>query len=158
MPYPASQIAYAFVVKGIEENNPVTQMKLQKMVYFAHGYHLAKFDDPLIVEDFEAWKYGPVVRSIYHSYKLFGSERIEKTNWILDIDRKKDLSSLDVHARETIEYTWKVTSGMSAYILSNWTHEINSPWSNTFKNSLFGIAIDNDEIKNYFKELIFKSA
>ena len=82
MPYSASVIAYAFVQKGIEEGKFVTQMKLQKMVYFAHGYHLARYNEPLIREEFEAWKFGPVVPSIYQSYKLYGSDMIIDTGLI----------------------------------------------------------------------------
>ncbi|MGN6477898.1 MAG: Panacea domain-containing protein, partial [Flavipsychrobacter sp.] len=63
--YPASVIAYAFVIKGIEEGNPVTQMKLQKLVYFANGIYLAQGYGPLIKESFQSWEYGPVVPEIY---------------------------------------------------------------------------------------------
>ena len=51
MAYSASLIADALVKRGIKEGRPVTQMKLQKMVYFAHGYHLAKYGDAQIQEE-----------------------------------------------------------------------------------------------------------
>lgn len=54
MAYAAALISFAFVKRGIMEGKPVTQMKVQKMVYFAHGYHLAKYGTPLITEGFEA--------------------------------------------------------------------------------------------------------
>ena len=64
--YSSVLIAGQFVNLGVKENNPVTQMKLQKMVFFAHGLHLALNNgDPLIREKFLAWKFGPVVPTIY---------------------------------------------------------------------------------------------
>ncbi len=48
-------------------------MKLQKMVFFAHGYHLAKYGEPLIKDEFLAWKFGPVVLTIYDQYITFGN-------------------------------------------------------------------------------------
>ena len=39
----------------------ITQLKLQKLVYYADAWFLANFDEPLIKEDFEAWAHGPVV-------------------------------------------------------------------------------------------------
>ena len=82
MAYPASLIAQLFVKKGIEEGNPITQMKLQKVVYFAHGLYLGSQRKPLIKESFQAWKFGPVVPDIYHTYKLYGSAPITDTDWI----------------------------------------------------------------------------
>jgi uncharacterized phage-associated protein len=67
MAYPASLIAQLFVNRAIKEGNPITQMKLQKMVYVAHGLYLASHNEPLIKENFQAWRFGPVVPDIYHT-------------------------------------------------------------------------------------------
>jgi uncharacterized phage-associated protein len=48
---------------------PSSQRKLQKLVYYCEGWHLAYFDRPLILVDFEAWVHGPVVRSLWNHYK-----------------------------------------------------------------------------------------
>lgn len=119
MAYPAALIAYAFSRKGIEEHNFVTQMKLQKMVYFAHGYHLAKYKEPLILEFFEAWKFGPVVQSLYSIYRSFGISYITEAN---DRGFEKQLNILADTAKDAIAYTWNVTKRLSASALSNWTH------------------------------------
>src|SRR5215469_2786509 len=107
MSYPASLIAYAFVKRGIDDGNPVTQMKLQKLVYFAHGLHLASYNEPLISEKFQAWKYGPVVPAIYRDYKLYGSSPILDTDLLFistnlsDPDEKLEL--IDGKARRSID-------------------------------------------------------
>lgn len=65
MPYQANIIANFFVKKAQEEQIPLTLMKIIKLVYIAHGWHLAHKKSPLISEPVEAWPYGPVVPSVY---------------------------------------------------------------------------------------------
>jgi len=50
----------------------ITQLKLQKLVYYADAWFLANFDKPLIKEDFEAWAHGPVVPALYAKYRSHG--------------------------------------------------------------------------------------
>ncbi|HEX8314816.1 MAG TPA: type II toxin-antitoxin system antitoxin SocA domain-containing protein [Flavisolibacter sp.] len=153
MAYPASIIAQAFVQKGIDEGNFVTQMKLQKMVFFAHGYHLAKYGEPLVSEKFEAWKFGPVVQDIYQTYKLYGSDPIMDTYFLPKPPADARQKQLSEAALEAIEYTWKVTKPLSANQLSYWSHVDGSPWAAVYdpaKNS----AIPNESIKEYFQKLL----
>ena len=56
----------------------VSPMKLQKLVYFAHGWHLAIHNRPLVNEQVEAWKFGPVFSDLYHQIKSFGNEKIDR--------------------------------------------------------------------------------
>lgn len=55
----------------------MTNMKLQKMLYYEQGFHLAYFETPLFDEDIEAWQYGPVVPSVYRHFKNFGRNGLE---------------------------------------------------------------------------------
>jgi uncharacterized phage-associated protein len=157
MPYSASAIAYAFVKKGIEEESYVTQMKLQKMVYFAHGYHLAKYNEPLIKEEFEAWKFGPVVQSIYHDYKLYGSDAIIDTGLIAEDGDKLEAEDLNSAAVDAIEYTWQVTKHLTASQLSRWSHLDGSPWAQVYSERQYSIPIKNTAIKEYFEKVLLSS-
>ncbi|MDB5205075.1 MAG: hypothetical protein JWR72_150 [Flavisolibacter sp.] len=157
MPYPASAIAYAFVKKGIEEENYVTQMKLQKMVYLAHGYHLAKYNEPLISEEFEAWKFGPVVQSIYQDYKLYGSDAIIDTGLIAEDEVKLETVKLSGTAIDAIDYTWQVTKHLNASQLSRWSHLDGSPWAQVYSEHQYSIPIKNTSIKEYFKKVLLSS-
>jgi uncharacterized phage-associated protein len=56
----------------------VTPLKIQKLVYCLHGWHLATRDSPVVGELFEAWPYGPVLSSIYHEFKKNGKNSIEE--------------------------------------------------------------------------------
>jgi len=155
MPYPATLIAYAFVKKGIEEGNPVTQMKLQKMVYFAHGYHLVKYGKPLLEEEFEAWKFGPVIPSIYQAYKLYGSQPILDVTLISGLPELEiQLANLDAKALDSIKYTWTVTKNIDALSLSAWSHSEGSPWAEAFKPNIHSIPIKNEKIEEYFSGIL----
>ena len=153
--YPASLIAYAFVKRGIIEGKSVTQMKLQKMVYFAHGYHLAKYNNPLIEEEFQAWKFGPVIPSIYQTYKLYGSDPITDLRLIADITTlEAGLTTLDLAAIDSIDYTWDVTKDLSAADLSAWSHTGGSPWAEAYKPNVNSIPIKNNKITEYFTGIL----
>lgn len=156
MAYPASVIAYAFVKKGIEEGAYVTQMKLQKMAYFAHGYHLAKYGQSLVEEEFEAWKFGPVVQSIYQDYKLYGSDSIIGTGLISSGVKKLEEAELNEAAKDAVEYTWKLTKNLSASQLSKWSHRDGSPWAEVYEEGFVSNPIKNETIQEYFKRILSK--
>lgn len=156
MAYPASLIAYAFVKKGIDEGKFVTQMKLQKLVYFAHGYHLAKYGVPLIKENFQAWKFGPVVPEIYNDFKLYGSKLITDTASFTPSDTYKQRSLLNSESIDSINYTWEVLKDFSAMALSYWTHQPQTPWSKVYDPDQKSTPISNEEIKNYFEGLLIR--
>lgn len=72
----AKKIAY-FLLKLAEQNDiPLSNMELQKLLYFAQGKFLAKYGKPLFEEDMQAWKYGPVVPEAYQEFRRFGSSPI----------------------------------------------------------------------------------
>lgn len=155
MSYSASLVAYAFVRKGIEEGRPLTQMKLQKMVYFAQGIHLALYKEPLVKETFQAWKYGPVIPVIYHTYKYYGSSPINDTEWVLTLhEDEMTLSLLNDNARESIDYTWDLLKDTNAVKLSNWTHTDGSPWAKNYSEGINETFIPNDDIRHYFEQFL----
>ena len=61
----AQDVANFFIGRFQEAQDPVTNLKLQKLLYYAQGWYLAFFDEPLFDERIEAWLHGPVVPPIY---------------------------------------------------------------------------------------------
>jgi uncharacterized phage-associated protein len=120
------------------EEADITAMKLQKLLYFAHGFHLAVFGAPLIGENFEAWKHGPVVKDIYETFSTFGKKHIK-------YDGSPNLS-IDTKSIQLIRDTFKVYNRYSAGQLSKITHLKGTPWDG--KNNYE--VISNEEIKTYF--------
>lgn len=157
MEYSASNIAAAIVQKAIDEGKPITQMQVQKMVFFAHGYNLAKRDLPLIKEEFQAWKFGPVVPIIYNDYKLYGKYPISSFDMVWSYN-VKHLENLGEDALDAISYTWKATNHLSATELSAWTHKNGSPWHEVYNPHDLSIPIKNSRIKLYFEGFIYGQA
>ena len=59
-----------------KRNYSLSNLKLQKLLYFVQAYFLIKFNEPCFAEDIEAWDFGPVVPVAYHVYKRFGAGEI----------------------------------------------------------------------------------
>lgn len=68
----ASEVAKWFLAKAHQDKKKVTNKKLQKLLYYAQGWHLANFQCPLFPETIEAWIHGPAIASVYHEYKSYG--------------------------------------------------------------------------------------
>ncbi|MFM6174756.1 MAG: Panacea domain-containing protein [Sphaerospermopsis kisseleviana] len=73
------EVAKYFIRLAHETGSFISNLKLQKLVYYAQAWHLALFEQPLFNEDFEAWIHGPVVPELYHYYKKFGWRNISIT-------------------------------------------------------------------------------
>lgn len=72
----ALQAANTFIKLANDMEQPLDQLKLQKLLYLAQGVSLAAFDEPLFLEDIEAWRYGPVVPIVYRASKVYGRDPI----------------------------------------------------------------------------------
>src|SRR5882724_82988 len=70
-------IANYFIKKARESGAEMTPMKLIKLVYISYGWYLAFANKPLINEKVQAWKYGPVVPSVYQEFKKFYKGQID---------------------------------------------------------------------------------
>ncbi len=129
MPYDARTVANYFLELADHDHIPVGPLKLQKLVYLAHGWHLVFFGRPLIKNDVEAWRYGPVVPALYREFKEFGASPITRRA------RGFDTDTLDEDAKRLIDAVWNKYKMLSAAQLSAITHERNSAWDMTLRNS-----------------------
>jgi uncharacterized phage-associated protein len=65
------EVADYFIWLAKDTGSFVSNLKLQKLVYYAQAWHLAIHDVPLFAEDFQAWVHGPVIPELYQKYKAF---------------------------------------------------------------------------------------
>ncbi|MDY7013941.1 MAG: DUF4065 domain-containing protein [Cyanobacteriota bacterium] len=63
------EIADYFIWLANETGSFISNLKLQKLVYYAQAWHLALYQTPLFEEDFQAWIHGPVIPELYQKYK-----------------------------------------------------------------------------------------
>jgi len=69
----ALETANYFLSLAAEQGDELSQLKLQKLCYYAQGYHLAMRGRPLFDEPIEAWEMGPVVRDLRRHFASYGS-------------------------------------------------------------------------------------
>lgn len=133
-------------------NYHITPMKLVKLVYIAHGWHLGITDNALIDENPEAWKYGPVVPRIYHEFKKFGKNPI-KTGKIINLDHE-----LPLNKREFLDKIWDVYGRFTAIQLSDKTHQPGTPWYIVWHNNrgrtTESLQIPDNLIRDYYKRML----
>jgi uncharacterized phage-associated protein len=171
MVYDPKAIANYFLKVAEEQGEPLTPMKLQKLVYYANGWHLAINDEPLINEQVEAWSYGPVVPSLYHEFRRFGDQAITEQafDMVTESDDPWEMALVRLEptiddrpnhadfARAFLDRIWETYSGYSAIQLSNETHRPGSPWDTVRKQYNGAIPkrtdIPSDLMKEYFRAL-----
>src|SRR3977135_2921517 len=78
MSFDAKAVANFFLDLAKAEGQPLTPMKLQKLVYYPHGWRLGIVGKALLNEQIEAWEFGPVIPSLYHEFKEFGDQPITR--------------------------------------------------------------------------------
>jgi uncharacterized phage-associated protein len=116
-------------------------LKLQKLLYYVQGFHLAAFSVPLFKEKLFAWQYGPVVKEIYYKYKENGSFGIEPPRKEISVVQLFD----EEGAYELFLDVLNVYGQYSAIKLMNLTHQ-ELPW----KNTKIDEEISHEKLKEYF--------
>ena len=147
----ALDIAKYFIWKSNKESKPITNKKLQKLLYYAQAWHLILKEKPLFDDDIEAWIHGPAISSVYHKYKMYGFNPIlEKVSE----DNIKDLPSKDV-----LDSVWVVYGKFDGDYLEQLTHN-EKPWQMAreameMNKNLRGI-ITKEALLNYYSSLLLK--
>ncbi len=153
--FPVKQVANSFLQRDFTNGvASTTPMKLQKLVYLTHGWHLALHDAPLINEKFEAWPYGPVEDELYHIFKGYRNTPITDyaKSWVGNEEKAfvvadKFTSFSDVFNKVVNKYIH-----FSALQLSALTHQSGTPWSITRVSNK--TTIPNDLIRDHFRGLV----
>jgi uncharacterized phage-associated protein len=143
--FEADKIADYFINLGIINDTPLTNMKLQKVLYLANGIHLAVTGKSLLKDQIEAWKYGPVVRSVYDRFKGWVDKPITSPQNSSDL-------KLDQETQEILSDVWELSKNVDAVKLSNWTHLSGSPWEKAYNSTYFNETIDPEFTMEYFRD------
>ena len=152
--YSPFAVAKFFLQEAGPEDN-MTPMKLIKLVYIAHGWHLGLFRAPLIAERAQAWKYGPVVPSVYDQYKRFGRDPIPGGE---AHDIASEIEPGDARTRQLLATIWARYGGYDGLQLSTLTHQKNTPWYQVWHEQggkdRLSVPIPNDLIQAHYQEII----
>jgi len=120
-------VARYFIIRAYEDGieAEMTNMKVQKLLYYAQSLHLALYNEPLFAEQIQAWRYGPVCPPAYKFYSEFEAKQ-------LPIPDKESLLQLPREKKELLEEIWEYFGGYHAYKLSDMTH-VEFPWKKARK-------------------------
>jgi uncharacterized phage-associated protein len=156
MIYSAKSIANQFLNLANQTGENLTPMKLQKLVYYAHGWYAGLTKNRLINEEIEAWKFGPVIPSLYHQFKQYGASPIEKkATECIGFTLTEVEPPINYEINQFIKNIWDAYGGFTAIKLSDMTHAPDSPWDKTFKKSTtINCDIPFELIKSHFEQAV----
>ncbi len=111
-----------FILRSNESSGklPITNKKLQKLLYYAQAWNLVFNDKKLYTEDIEAWIHGPVIPVVYHKYKAFGRMPIQE-------DVSLDETVFTHNELDVLEQVWKVYGKFDGDYLEMLSHS-EDPW------------------------------
>lgn len=138
MAHPARLIANVLISKGVSEGQPLTPLAILKLVYFCHGWMLARFDRRLADETFKAWTYGPVIPDLYHALKHYGAQPVTKELPLVHIARHigdnrfavefREIEELDDDEEWIVSETYRTHAHYDGIALMNATHTPGGAW------------------------------
>lgn len=157
--YDSRAVANWILDRAEADRAPVDHMKLHKLVYLAHGWHLARIGRPLIKDAVEAWPYGPVIPVLYREFKQFGDEPIDGRAFDFDFDVAENVVIGEEFPADTLwilDLVWRTYGVYSGPELSAMAHEPGTPWAQVTAGKqareLRGVPIPNDLMKSHFEE------
>lgn len=134
---------YFWAQQSEEAGDLISNLKLQKLVYYAQGCWLGLFDAPLFQEPLKAWVHGPVVPELYHAYKQYGSGP-------LPLPVGMNFSIFSTETREVLDDVYSVYGQFSAWKLREMTHA-ETPWKEAAPSQG---TITQEAMRAFFKFLV----
>lgn len=144
--YSAMDIAMYVIEYANERNKPITNLYLQKILYYIQANELVETGEPIFNESIMAWKYGPVVEEVYSFFSSFGSSTIKYNNIFYNA------KSIENVVKERINKIVDIKMDIPAWELVQKTHE-EAPWKKLTENGkVLNKEIEIDSIREFFKE------
>jgi uncharacterized phage-associated protein len=158
----ATSLANYFIDLATSSEKDIFQLGLMKRVYITHGFCLALFDRSAIDPRFdvvEAWKYGPVIPSVYHSFKHNGKNPIKEKSKFIDVnldtwDITETVPSLeDEQVVKVARMVWKRYDGYTDQQMVALTHRQGTPWGICYREGKT-CEIPDEYTKAFYKKLV----
>ena len=115
----ALDIAKYIVSKCSNEGNPITNMELQRILYFCQKYFLQVYERPMFDDEFEAWPFGPCVPSIHYFFGVFGANPIQCVYEGIEIGKAKLPKIHRITREKRNQNTWEIP-GLKEYQGDAW--------------------------------------
>ena len=122
----AIELAKYIVNKCVEDNHPITNLQLQKILYYIQREHLRKYNECAFIDPIEAWQFGPVVPLVYYEFCYYGAMPIE--------NRYSNTKDIDFDHFDMVDKIVEEKRVMFPWDLVNETHKPGGAWDKTYKN------------------------
>ncbi|MCL2047645.1 MAG: DUF4065 domain-containing protein [Defluviitaleaceae bacterium] len=143
---PTLIVANTVLDHSFKNGYDVSHMKLQKLIYFIYKKHLKDTDYALFAESFQAWQYGPVLRSVYNEFKEWGSKPIRSYLYFGDTKEALILADDMNEIYTAVNFVLSIYSRYSGAELSDFTHKEGTAWY--LANQRNSHLLRNSDIKN----------
>lgn len=140
------KVANLFLCWANREGDLITNLRMQKLLYYAQAWHLVYFRNALFNETIEAWELGPVVPEAYREFKKFGYTSIKYRE---DGEEQKPFSSKQL---EYLKSCYDTFMKFSAHELVNMTHN-ESPWANAYANAK-STVIEHKSMQEFYSRML----
>jgi uncharacterized phage-associated protein len=135
---------------------PITNLSLQKIVFFCHVWTLLDFDRPLVKQEFEAWEYGPVLQYVYRDFKQAGdspisfrAKKIDPATGQAVVVGNEMPDELKIYLNKILGFYTRLSAGQ----LVNLSHVKSGPWDQVWNHegkTNPGMRISNGAIKLFY--------
>lgn len=138
----AIELAKYIVNKCVVENYPITNLQLQKILYYVQRDHLHDFNERAFIDEIEAWKFGPVVPEVYYAFCYYGAMPIE--------NQYDNASNIDIDFN-LVDKIVEEKRKLKPWDMVNDTHKSGGAWDRTFQNgkgnrNVIGIDLIREDI------------
>jgi len=140
-------VANEFLRLAKADGKSLTPMQVLKLVYIAHGWNLGLYHKPLIEDEVQAWKFGPVIPNLYNKISKYRSRPVSESI------NGGPVETLEPQVLNLIQQVYGIYGNKSGLALSRITHAANTPWSLTYSPNEFSITIPNDIIEDHYVKL-----
>lgn len=141
----AIEVAHWLLAWADHNDAPISNLKMQKLLYYAQGHHLGNKGEPLFSDDLQAWVHGPVAPAVYHAFKTHGNEPIDSDEYLADEFDWDDYRDVEQHLMNV----WKTYGQYEAWSLRERTHR-EAPWKDAFSTGARNVIIHQDDLKAFF--------
>jgi uncharacterized phage-associated protein len=157
MTHDVRSIANLVLDLAAEEEREVSNLVINKVVFFLHANYLVEFGRPLVSAKVEAWNFGPVFRELYKEFKEYGDSPIRKRAGRLNPETgRREICAYDLELEERLflEAVLKKHIRLSATALVALSHEKGGPWDQVWNHDTAtnaSMSISNEIIRAWYE-------
>lgn len=148
LPYDSRKVANRLIAIARQSDESMSITRLLKFAYLAHGWTLAIIENPLVNDYVQAWRYGPVIPSIYYAFRPYGAYNLNPIPLVKEVEQIE----FDGVTDDLLVSVYDLYKHLADSQLSGLTHIKGGPWHKKHRSNERNIIIPNDMIAQHFKD------